>query len=596
MTHKILLVITGSIAAYKSLDLIRQLKRESMEVTGILTTGGMEFITPLAVSSLTGTRTYCELFSLKDEAEMGHIRLTREHDLAIVAPASADFIAKMASGQADDIASATLLASSIPVLVAPAMNHRMWEHKATQRNLAQIQADGVHLIPPVEGEMACGEEGMGRMAEPDTIIRHIKQTLTGRTEIAPSAATLQHRPLVGRRALVTSGPTQEAIDPVRFISNHSSGKQGHAVAQALAEAGAEVTLISGPVNIPAPQGVRVVRVATAEEMYKEALRCLPMDIAVCAAAVADWTISNPAGQKIKKQKGSAAPHLLFSPTQDILAAIAQHPRQRPPLVIGFAAETSNAVKNAKEKRAQKKCDWILVNDVSRGDIFGADTTQLTFVSADTEKSWGKIAKSEAASALVGQIVHYFSGTSRMRQPATPTPVNLATLPSNSARARHLADLGMAKTEIARRLGINYAHVASALKPTSRKKEINRIEVGLAQLPGQKEKIRFLSKQGFTPGKIAKKLGLPLTEVKAQVKTKRKRKKSATKRPSRPPQATPKASPQSSGDISNLPTQASRIRYMAGLGVEPTDIANTLGVPHQTVLRLLNMKTPQKREA
>ncbi len=397
MSHRILLVISGSIAAYKSLELIRLLRGERYEVSAILTKGGSEFITPLSVSSLTGTDTYTDLFSLKDEVEMGHIQLSRQHDLIVVAPASADLMASMAHGHAGDLASATLLAADTPVMVAPAMNHRMWDHPATQRNIAQLEQDGITLIAPGIGEQACGEEGAGRMAEPEIILAAIRNALQTNT----------HKPLQGKHAVVTSGPTQEPIDPVRYIGNRSSGKQGHAIASALLEAGADVTLITGPVHIPAPAGAKVLHVRTASEMHQAVENALPADIAICAAAVADWTPQQAATHKLKKQGNDSAPEISLTQTQDILATIARHSTNRPELVIGFAAETEAQETHAKAKREAKGCDWILVNDVSGGAIFGADTTQLTLISEDEADRWPSLTKQEAASRLVNRIVHYF---------------------------------------------------------------------------------------------------------------------------------------------------------------------------------------------
>lgn len=586
MTHKVLLIITGSVAAYKSLETIRLLQKEGIAVTGVLTAGGAEFITPLSVSSLTGTETYTHLFSLKDEVEMGHIRLSREHDLILVAPASADFIAKMATGRADDLASATLLASSIPVLTAPAMNHKMWAHPATQRNLAQIQADGVALIPPAEGEMACGEEGIGRMAEPQTIADAVRKKLSGAKEEKPAIRTAQ--PLRGRRALVTSGPTQEAIDPVRYISNHSSGKQGHAIAQALVDAGADVTLISGPVNLPDPQGTQTVRVTTAEEMFRETMRNLPVDIAVCAAAVADWTIDEPAKEKSKKQKG--APRFKLSPTKDILAALAQHPQKRPPLLVGFAAETYASEDAAREKLKRKGCDWLLLNDVSEGKVFGSDRTQLTLITKTDTDTWKPTSKQEAAARLVDKIAQQIANS---HKDFSKEAVNITALPSKSAQARHLASLGMPKAEIARQLEIGYAHVTAALKMTPRQKKQSKQETRLAQYTKDSDKIRYLAKEGLTPAKIAGKLGLERDTVKQVLKPRKKSKKKTTTAKVKKKTGIPQELLIRLRTDPNFRTQASRIRHLAGMGVKKGDIARALGVRYQTVYNTL---VPQKQRS
>lgn len=391
----VLLIISGSIAAYKSLDLIRRLKECDMEVRCILTKGGEQFVTPLAVSSVSGSPTYGDLFSLKDETEMGHIRLTREADLILVAPASADLIAKMAAGIADDLASAALLANNNkPVLVAPAMNTQMWQHAATQRNIKQIVKDGARIIEPGEGMLACGEVGAGRMAEVELVLAAVLKALGIRQEALG-------KNLKGMTALVTSGPTQEAIDPVRFIGNRSSGKQGHAVAIALAQAGAYVTLITGPTSLPDPQEVDVVHVTSAQEMLKACEKALPVDVAVCAAAVGDWSVE-AAPRKIKK--GSAAPVLTLVENPDILKAIGMHPKKRPALVIGFAAETHDMLKHAADKRKRKGCDWIVANDVSNGKVFGQDENEVMLVTAKGKEAWPRMGKGEVAQRLVARIV------------------------------------------------------------------------------------------------------------------------------------------------------------------------------------------------
>jgi len=392
--QRILLIIAGGIAAYKSLELIRRLRERGTRVRCILTRAGAEFVTPLAVASLSGEKVFSDLFSLTDEAEMGHIRLSREADLVVVAPATADLIAKMAHGLADDLASTALLATDKPVLIAPAMNPEMWVHPATRRNLAQLDADGIRLVGPNPGDMACGETGVGRMAEPDQILAAIGALL------APAA-----RPLAGVRALVTSGPTVEAIDPVRFIANRSSGKQGHAIAAALAAAGAEVTLVSGPVHEPDPQGVTVVRVEAAEAMLAACRAALPVEVAVCAAAVADWRVAAPAARKLKKQAGNDPPTLVLAENPDILKSLARPGPGRPALVIGFAAETEDLERNARRKLTAKGCDWIVANDVSMEQgTFGGVYNTVKLVRADAEpEAWPKLSKAEVAARLAVRI-------------------------------------------------------------------------------------------------------------------------------------------------------------------------------------------------
>ncbi|MBC8020709.1 MAG: bifunctional phosphopantothenoylcysteine decarboxylase/phosphopantothenate--cysteine ligase CoaBC [Methyloceanibacter sp.] len=394
---RILLIVGGGIAAYKSLDLVRRLKDRGASVRAILTSGGAAFVTPLSLSVLTEERTFTDLFDLKDEAEIGHIRLSREADLIVVAPATADLLAKMAHGLADDLATAVLLATDKKVLAAPAMNVRMWEHPATKRNLATLRADGVAFVGPDEGEMACGEYGMGRMAEPQAILDAISRTL-GADRTAPLAAL---RSLSGRHVLITSGPTQEPIDPVRYLANRSSGKQGHALARAAVALGAEVTLVSGPVALPDPQGVRMVKVETAQEMLAAALESLPADIAICAAAVADWRAAGEAAQKLKKQGEETLLRLTQNP--DILATIAKPSPGRPRLVIGFAAETENLIANATEKRRAKNADWIVANDVRPGTgAMGGDVTQIHLVTAAGVEDWPSLSKDETASRLLAR--------------------------------------------------------------------------------------------------------------------------------------------------------------------------------------------------
>jgi phosphopantothenoylcysteine decarboxylase/phosphopantothenate--cysteine ligase len=397
---RILLIIAGGVAAYKSLEVIRRLGDRGVLVRCILTAGGAQFITPLAVASLSGERVFSDLFSLTDEAEMGHIRLSREADLVVVAPATADLIAKMANGLADDLASTTLLATDKPVLIAPAMNPQMWGHAATQRNLATLSSDGIRRVGPNPGDMACGETGLGRMAEPDEIVAAIE-------------AMLQplDRPLEGIRALVTSGPTHEAIDPVRFIANRSSGKQGHAIAAALAAAGADVTLVSGPVREPDPPDVRIVRVESALQMLDACQAAYPIDVAVCAAAVADWRVAEPNAHKVKRQAGP--PRLVLRENPDILKTLATAGPARPRLVIGFAAETDDLLANARRKLAAKGCDWIVANDVSSEQaVFGGVNNRVVLIRSDADpEHWPSLAKTEVALRLVARIAAHLQGTS-----------------------------------------------------------------------------------------------------------------------------------------------------------------------------------------
>lgn len=390
----ILIIIGGGIAAYKSLELIREVKKRGGHVRTILTRAGAQFVTPLSIAALSGEKVHDDLFSLTDEVQMGHIQLSRAADLVVAAPATADLIARMAGGQASDLAATALLATDKRVLIAPAMNVRMWLHPATQRNLATLVADGVSVVGPNEGDMACGEYGPGRMAEPSEIVAAIEAML------APEA-----RPLSGRHVLVTSGPTHEPIDPVRYIANRSSGKQGHAIAEAAARAGAQVTLISGPVSLGDPAGVTTVHVETANEMLAAVEAALPADIAIFAAAVADWRVQNSAGRKLKKDRGEA-PSLVLTPNPDILAIIAQQGAGRPPLVIGFAAETEAVIDNARAKLARKGCDLIVANDVSlsgsgiAGGVMGGDANAVHLVSAAGVTSWPILSKDEVARRLV----------------------------------------------------------------------------------------------------------------------------------------------------------------------------------------------------
>jgi phosphopantothenoylcysteine decarboxylase/phosphopantothenate--cysteine ligase len=404
LKHKrILLVIGGGIAAYKSLDLIRRLKERGATVRCVLTRAACEFVTPLSVGALAGERAYTDLFDPQTEFDVGHIRLSREADLIVVAPATADLMAKMAQGHASDLATAVLLATDKPVVIAPAMNPRMWAHKATQRNLVQLQADGVHVVGPNDGEMAeSGEAGTGRMAETLEIVAMIEGLFA-----RPDATKL----LAGRRILVTSGPTHEPIDPVRYIANRSSGKQGHAIAAAAAAAGADVTLVSGPVHIGDPMHVNVVRVATAREMLAAVEKALPVDAAIFAAAVADWRVETPGEEKIKKIK-AGIPALSLVENPDILATVARS-SQRPALVVGFAAETETVVEHAKAKLKSKGCDWIVANDVSpETGVMGGDRNSVHLVTANGVESWPPQSKDEVARNLVKRIAAALAGAGR----------------------------------------------------------------------------------------------------------------------------------------------------------------------------------------
>ncbi|MCZ7661338.1 MAG: bifunctional phosphopantothenoylcysteine decarboxylase/phosphopantothenate--cysteine ligase CoaBC [Xanthobacteraceae bacterium] len=396
--RRILLIIGGGIAAYKALELIRRLRERGAAVRVVLSKAGQQFVTPLSVGAIAGQRAYTDLFDPASEFDVGHIRLARDTDLVVVAPATADLMARMAHGLADDLATTVLLATDKPVLIAPAMNPRMWAHPATQRNLARLAADGIATVGPNAGEMAESHEaGTGRMAEPLEIVAAIEGLL--------GAA----RPLAGKRIVITSGPTHEAIDPVRYIANRSSGKQGHAIARAAAAAGAEVVLVSGPVALADPPGVKVVKVESAREMLAAVEGALPADAAVFAAAVADWGIAQAGAQKIKKGDGGP-PQLALAENPDILATVAQARTQRPRLVIGFAAETEKVVDNAKAKLARKRCDWIVANDVSAaGGVMGGDRNTVHLVSAAGVESWPTQSKEEVARALVERIAAALGG-------------------------------------------------------------------------------------------------------------------------------------------------------------------------------------------
>jgi len=396
----VLLIIGGGIAAYKSLELIRRLAERGVKSRAILTKAGAEFITPLSVAALTGEKDFTDLFSLTDESEMGHIELSRSADLVVVAPATADLMGKMAGGLANDLASTALLATDKPVLMAPAMNVRMWQSAPVRRSGETLKKDGVLFVGPNDGEMACGEFGPGRMAEPLEIVAAIEQAL------AVGA------PLKGVRALVTAGPTREPVDPVRFLANHSSGKQGYAIAAALARAGANTTLVSGPVALPPPPGVTLISVTTAQQMLTACEDALPTDVLVMAAAVADWRPDIAAGSKIKKSTDRVVPLIKLVENPDILATLAAH-AQRPRLVIGFAAETDHVLENATAKRVRKGADWIIANDVSaneRGEsVMGGDRNQVHLVRGDGAESWPDMSKTEVALRLAARIAEKLKG-------------------------------------------------------------------------------------------------------------------------------------------------------------------------------------------
>jgi phosphopantothenoylcysteine decarboxylase/phosphopantothenate--cysteine ligase len=395
----ILLIISGGIAAYKSLDLIRRMRERGASVTPVMTQAASEFVTPLSVSALAGVQVYQDLFDLTAETDMGHIQLSRSADLIVVAPASADLMAKMANGLATDLASTLLLATDTPVLIAPAMNVRMWDHPATQRNLAQLIADGVHIVGPNPGDMACGEYGPGRMSEPMEIIDAI-------------AAHFAPHPLEGHKVLVTSGPTHEPIDPVRYIANRSSGAQGTAIAAALRDLGADVRFVTGPADVPPPNGVHVIQVESAQDMFDAVKANLDVSCAIFAAAVADWRVENASGSKIKKQNGSL-PELSLTENPDILAHVAQLGTDaRPPLVIGFAAETDDVIENANVKRVRKGCDWIVANDVSpETGIMGGSENQVILVTEQGADQWPRLSKGEVAAKLAERIADEILGTS-----------------------------------------------------------------------------------------------------------------------------------------------------------------------------------------
>ncbi len=393
---RILLIVGGGVAAFKALELARLLRKRGVAVRPLLTRAGAKFVTPLSLAALCGDKVYQDLFSLTDEAEMGHIELSRSADLIVVVPATADLMAKAAAGLCDDLASTTLLATDTPVLMAPAMNVRMWSHPATVRNLERLKADGVRFVGPTDGAMACGEYGEGRLAEPEAIAEAVLDRLR------EGGGSLQARPLAGRRALVTAGPTREAIDPVRYLTNHSSGKQGYAVAAALAALGAEVTLVSGPTVLDAPPGVRRVDVQSAREMQAACDAALPVDVAVMVAAVADWRPATLAGRKLKKGAGGPEPLRLVE-NPDILAGLSAPGPARPRLVVGFAAETDELEANAASKLARKGCDWLVANDVTRPGVFGGEDTVVTLVTRQGPEPWPPASKRAVAERLAERI-------------------------------------------------------------------------------------------------------------------------------------------------------------------------------------------------
>ena len=409
---RVLLIIGGGIAAYKAPELVRQLKAQGLATRCLLTAAAEQFVSPLSLASVSGDKVYENLFDLTDEAEMGHIQLSRDADMILVAPATADLIAKMAQGLANDLASTALLATDKPVMIAPAMNVRMWEHAATQRNLAQLAEDGIGIIGPDEGDMACGEFGLGRMSEPAEIAQAAKAMLA-QTPARDTPLTAA-KPLAGRKILVTAGPTYEPIDPVRYIANRSSGKQGYALAEALAALGANVHLVSGPTALNDPKNVTTKRVETARQMLDACTACLPVDAAIMAAAVADWRPAEAQEAKIKKTK-SGLDDLKLVENPDILATLSGHASQRPQLVVGFAAETNDIENYAREKLARKKCDWIIANDVSQnsgiaGGVMGGDDNQVHILSTTQTLQWETMSKTAVAAKLAAHIADYFAAT------------------------------------------------------------------------------------------------------------------------------------------------------------------------------------------
>ena len=402
-TKRVLLIISGGIAAYKSLELIRLLKGRGIAVRCVLTKGGAQFVTRLSLAALSEDKVYEDLFSLTNESEMGHIELSRDADLLLVVPATADILAKMSAGLADDLATTALLATDKPVMAAPAMNVRMWEHAATQENIGVLQERGVTILGPEEGDMACGEYGMGRMSEPAAIAEAVLDFFGGAPRLNGGAGNLR---LSGKKAVVTSGPTHEPLDPVRYIANRSSGRQGHAIAAALAAEGAETVLVSGPTTLPDPAGINVKKIGSAVEMLAACEAEMPADIVVCAAAVADWRVADPAGEKIKKNGSVPTFDLVENP--DILASLSQLQDARPTLVVGFAAETGSVVEKAQAKRKKKGCDWIVANDVSPGtDTFGGADNTVHVVDGDAVEDWPTMSKEKVGVKLATRIADHF---------------------------------------------------------------------------------------------------------------------------------------------------------------------------------------------
>jgi phosphopantothenoylcysteine decarboxylase/phosphopantothenate--cysteine ligase len=399
---RVLLIVSGGIAAVKIPELVRRIREHGGQVRCVITEGGKQFVTPLSLAALSEDKVYDNLFSLTDENEMGHINLSREADVLMVAPASADIMARMAAGMANDLATTVLLATDKPVIVVPAMNVRMWEHAATQANVETLKNRGVTFVGPVDGDMACGEFGMGRMSEPAEIVESLVNFFDGHIGDRGS------KPLAGRHAIVTSGPTHEPIDPVRYIANRSSGKQGHAIAAALAAYGCKTTLVSGPTSLPDPVGCDVIKIESAREMLAAVESALPADIAICAAAVADWRTDNAPDQKIKKQAGADTPTLSMVENPDILATLSKAGNKRPPLVVGFAAETNDVIANATDKRARKGCDWMVANDVSPATgTFSGDSNTVHFIDEAGTEDWPKLSKSDVAARLVDRIARHF---------------------------------------------------------------------------------------------------------------------------------------------------------------------------------------------
>ncbi|MEC7552736.1 MAG: bifunctional phosphopantothenoylcysteine decarboxylase/phosphopantothenate--cysteine ligase CoaBC [Pseudomonadota bacterium] len=403
LNKRILLIVGGGIAAYKTPELVRQLVKEGADVQCLLSKSASEFVTALTLASVSGNKVYQNLFDLTDETEMGHIQLSRNADLVLVAPATADLMAKMAQGFANDLASTALLATDKPVMIAPAMNVRMWLHDATQRNLETLKNDGITIINPNEGDMACGETGPGRMAEPLEIMEAVAEAL------------MPKGPLKGLKALITAGPTHEPIDPVRYIANRSSGKQGYAIAEAIAGLGAETLLVSGPVNLPDPEGVRVIRVETALEMAAACEEALPSQIAIMTAAVADWRTAESAQEKIKKNTDNTPPSLELTENPDILAELVAH-TLRPDLIVGFAAETEQVMDHARAKFTRKGCDWLMANNVSPDTgVMGGDFNTIHFLTQTSEESWEMLSKQDVALRLANKIADYFLETHKLEK-------------------------------------------------------------------------------------------------------------------------------------------------------------------------------------